>query len=121
MGIFDVFKDILKAADRPNTPARRSNTMGSRAPPPPKRPELAALEDAQRRRAAEGFERKNGKRATKRNVSNYERLERSLALETGKFPWDDADVQRHLVAKGFDLAHVKAYLSSPAARKLLGR
>ena len=118
MGIFD---EIKKAIDPRRPDAGRPQQPPS---PPPSRgaagkPGAAALDAAQKKRREKGATKKNGKKATMRDLRHYESLERSLVLEAGAFPLDAASTRAALARRGFDPQHVEAYLASDAARKLL--
>lgn len=122
MGIFD---DIKRAVDNATKPASKPPGQApsrSRGPAPRRGeqpPALAALDAAQRRRRETGATKKNGKKATARDLRHYESLERALVLERGAFPLDVATTRAALAARGFRPEHVEAYLASDAARKLL--
>lgn len=115
MGLFDNIRDALTGKGGPLAP--RDTSRPSRPPPSPD-PAQQNLADAQRKRAAAGVARANGRPATKRNLRTYEQVERHLANAIG-FPWTSAEAERALLARGFNPAHVRAYLASPAARRLL--
>lgn len=119
MGIFDEIKRAVDIATKPTARPNASRGERSSAPPPPPRPGVAALEAAQKRRRERGTTKANGKKATPRDLSHYEHLERALVLQAGRFPLDAATTRQTLLARGFEPAHVEAYLSSDAARKLL--
>ena len=124
MGIFDDIKRLVDTATKPTQP-------GAPARPPPAqpsrgaatasgaKPHVAALEAAQKRRREKGATKKNGKKATPRDLKHYEALERALVLKSGQFPMDAAATRAALQARGFDAQHVEAYLASDAARRLL--
>lgn len=119
MGIFDEIKRAVDIATKPTSRTNSSRGGRSPTPPTPPRPGVAALEAAQKRRRERGATKANGKKATPRDLSHYEHLERTLVLDAGRFPADAAATRQALLSKGFQPAHVEAYLSSDAARKLL--
>lgn len=121
MGIFDDIRKAIGGAAPPSQP--------SRAPtPPPSRPGAPAassaaaqsLKAAQDARRGQPMKRlKTGKPLSAYRLKQYERLERSVVMQTGAFPLDAARVRHALAAKGFRAEDVEAYLRSDAARKLL--
>lgn len=119
MGIFDNIKRAVDAAARPTQPDGRAPPASASRPAAGASSAKAALESAQKRRRAAGVTRNNGKPATKRALAHYESLERALVLGGVAMPLDPVAVRAELVRRGFDAAHVEAYLRSDAARKLL--
>lgn len=119
MGIFDEIRKIVDTAGKPSTPTRAPGHAHPAGHRPASSPAQAGLRDAQQRRRAAGVQRANGKPATPRKLNNYERLERQIAADAGAFPFTSEQARQALAARGFDAAHVEAYLRSPAARKLL--
>lgn len=109
MGIFDGIRRMMGGTSGPaKEPGRLLDHHGH------------ALRQAhQRRRGGSDLRGLDGKPLTRRRLDNYERLERSLVAEAGAFPFTEAQAREALARKGFDAAHVSAYLRSPAARRLL--
>lgn len=118
MGIFDEIRKLVDSATKPASRTPAHAPRGS-APAPAAGPKGALQQAQQRRRASGGIRGNDGRTLTARRLSKYEGLERAVVADAGSFPWTDAQARAALAHRGFDPAHVDAYLRSPAARRLL--
>lgn len=117
MGIFDEIRKMIGGGG--SGPATRGPApQGAGRAPVGERHELRQAHERRRAKQAE-LRGLDGKPLTRRRLDKYERLERVLVAEAGAFPWTEAQAREALARKGFDPAHVAAYLRSPAARRLL--